>query len=782
MNSSSEQLVSQIEKQISSYFGNRSFFACIYGSYANGKKNEDSDIDILIATSYYSQEDLAIFKEMILEFHKTHKLKIDNEVPYENKLLINYKDFDDATNLKGFIKKGNTIVIPAVVKGEEFLGSREVKLRLALNALTSPHIMFGNDPDMYAKLKENAEKNITKLSISKQNSNTYGVADLVNTLLTGDNGEEGELYLGYKNYPSVIQHLTQFLNKQMKLQKTNRLKSETSLAKTKKKEKVLIGVAWPYVNGNLHVGHVAGYLLPADISARFFRLIDSEVLMVSGSDCFGTPITVEADKKSVSPEEIVEIYHKRNLQLFSDLSLSFDLYTKTATENHRKITQDFLKAFWDKGLLEIKSDPQYYSPSANKFLPDRYVEGTCPNCGYKESRSDQCDNCGSLLDQNLIDPISKVDKSKVILKNTQHLFISWDKLQPQIEEYVKSRKDWRKWVKTETMKWLKQGLKARAVTRDLDWGVEVPEEIAKHLENSESKRIYVWFDAVIGYFSASVEWADKNKNDWKTYWYDKDVKHYYFMGKDNLVFHTIFWPGQLMTYDSELHLPDYPAINQYLNLEGAKFSKSRGVVIDTGEFIEKYGSDALRFYLTTIMPENADTNFVWDDFFRKNNDILVGHLGNYIHRTLSLYKDQSVGTDISPEVIIKSELALKNSIKYLRKSEFKNYYLEIESLAKFTNGYFNQSQPWVTKKIDASKFKKDASDLIILTYVIACLLEPITPLAIQKYFECVGINENLLWKNQGNLKTFLKDQLANMKINTLTPLFTKFDPIVPDND
>lgn len=778
MTYSSGYLVSKLSKEISSYFGNRSFFACIYGSYASGESSEHSDIDVLIATEAYSQEDLTVVKEIVLGFHITHKLYIDNEVSYDNKLLISYKDLNDAANLKGFIKKGNTITIPQVVKEKKFLESKKIKLRLALNALTSPHIMFGNDERMYAKLKEKAEKNITWLSISKQKSDTYEVDELVNALLTGDSGEEGELYLGYKNYPSVVQHLTQFLSKQTKLNQTNISSSKLS---TKNKDKIFIGVAWPYVNGNLHVGHVAGYLLPADISARFFRLIDSEVLMVSGSDCFGTPITVEADKKNVPPEDIVEVYHKRNLDLFAKLSLSFDLYTKTATDNHKKITQDFLKAFWHKGLIEIKSNPQYYSPVANKFLPDRYVEGTCPNCGYKESRSDQCDGCGSLLDQNLIDPISKVDKSKVILKNTQHLFICWEKLQPQLEVYAKSRKGWRKWVKKETIKWLKKGLKSRAVTRDLDWGVEIPEEIAKHLENSESKRIYVWFDAVIGYLSASVEWADKNNNDWKAYWYNKDVKHYYFMGKDNLVFHTIFWPGQLIAYDQQLHLPDYPAINQYLNLEGSKFSKSRGVIIDTSDFISKFGSDALRFYLTTIMPENADTNFVWEDFFKKNNDILVGHFGNYIHRTLSLYKDQPIDTDISQEVITKIEQALKNSIKYLRKSEFKNYYVEIESLAKFANGYFNQSQPWASKKSDLEKFKKDGAGLMILTYVIACLLEPITPIAIQKYFKSVGVNENLLWKNQGNLKTFLKEQILRIKINAFAPLFPKFDPIVLNN-
>lgn len=530
------------------------------------------------------------------------------------------------------------------------------------------------------------------------------------------------------------------------------------------KKHIFIGVAWPYVNGDLHVGHVAGYLLPADITARFFRLKGNEVLMASGSDCFGTPITVEADKRGVAPGEVVEEYHARNVALFESLGLTFDVYTKTTTDNHKKITQDFLLKFWEQDLLEIDIQKQYFSETLNRFLPDRYVEGTCPHCGYEGARSDQCDNCGRLLDQDLKNAVSKIDKKPVALKETQHLFIKWDKLQDQIKDYVdESSANWRDWVKGETYKWLNMGLAKRAVTRDLDWGVEIPEKIAKDFPGYESKRIYVWFDAVIGYYSASVEW-DVEK--YKDYWNNPESSHYYFMGKDNLVFHTIFWPGQLMVYDQSLHLPDYPMINQYLTLEGQKFSKSRGVVVDTREFIEKFGSDSLRFYLTTIMPENSDSSFTWEDFYKKNNDLLVGHIGNYIHRTLSLFKDHKIDNEISPEVIEKIKQAYIKSVEFLEKSQFKNYLEEISKLAEFSNGYFNQLKPW--------EDKKGSGDLCILTYALASLMEPITPIASNKYFEMVGIRRNKFWMHAENMDVYLNSIIKKIKIKNPSPLFTKF--------
>ncbi len=538
---------------------------------------------------------------------------------------------------------------------------------------------------------------------------------------------------------------------------------------------IVIAVAWPYVNGDLHIGHVAGYLLPADITARFFRATGKEVLMVSGSDCFGTPITVEADKKGTTPEKIVEIYHARNVELFKHLGLTYDLYTKTDTPNHRRITQEFLLAFFKKNLLTVKSQEQYYSEKEHKFLPDRYVEGTCPHCGFTNARSDQCDNCGKLLDQNLIDPRSKFTKEKVVLKETKHLFIEWNKVEPEIKKYVDLAEGWRPWVLAETKRWLEGGLKPRAVTRDIDWGVEIPEEITKILPDAANKRIYVWFDAVIGYYSASVEWAEKSGKDFVPFW-TEPAKHYYFMGKDNLVFHTIFWPGQLLTFNPKLKLPDMPAINQYLTLGEQKFSKSRGVVVDTAEFIKKYGADSLRFYLTTVMPENADSQFTWEDFYLKNNTLLVDQIGNYFNRTLTIYKDiENVSSDVSGNVLEKVTEAFAKSSEHLTKSEFKNYLEVILDLTRFANNYFSESAPWKLKKEDVKEFVQKSGDFVLLAYAIGLLLYPITPFAVGELLKTLGLTGEVKWPSTEDTPKFFRSALQSVKIVDPHPLFRKFE-------
>jgi methionyl-tRNA synthetase len=509
-------------------------------------------------------------------------------------------------------------------------------------------------------------------------------------------------------------------------------------------KKIFIGVAWPYVNGDLHIGHLAGYLLPADICARFHKLAGNDVLMISGSDCFGTPITLEADKKGVSPAEIVDEYHTKDEDLFLNvLNLSYSLYTKTDNPTHKRITQELFLRMLEKDLIFIDTSLQYFSPSKNRFLPDRYVIGTCPFCGATETRSDQCDTCGKLISTGeLKDPISNIEKTPVTIKETEHYFINWPKLDTFLTDYVhKTSSSWKDWVRTETLGWLNEGLKPRAITRDIDWGVELPvDQIPqnKSLKDFTNKRFYVWFDAVTGYLSGSILWAEQNNDadSWKPFWYG-DCYHYYFMGKDNLAFHTLFWPGQLHGYDENIHLPDLPSINNYLNLQGKKFSKSRGISIDSREFVEKYGNDSARFYLTLIMPENKDSSFEWKDFEEKNNGVLVGNIGNFIHRVLSLAygadfeKLQKIDLDVSVEQKV---LATYNSCySHLEACNYKAYLEELIALSGYGNKLVDSCELWALKNKDPDQFLVHLHYILFVALSLGYLLEPVVPHAIQEF-------------------------------------------------
>jgi len=538
------------------------------------------------------------------------------------------------------------------------------------------------------------------------------------------------------------------------------------MARLKQKpDKVFIGVAWPYVNGNLHIGHLAGYLLPADISARFHKLMGRKVLMVSGSDCFGTPITIEADKRHVSPKVIVDEYHTKDIDLLTNiLGLSYDLYTKTDHPNHILVVQDIFLKLLEKDYIFANTSEQYYSTSEEKFLPDRYVIGVCGFCGFKDSRSDQCDNCGKLLSQNdLIDPHSSLSNEPVILKETEHYFLDWAKIQPELEKYVKtSSPNWKDWVAMETKGWLKEGLRPRAITRDMDWGVPLPKDqipAEKLIKQIGNKRLYVWFDAVIGYLSASILWAEENKKKWEDFWYGDNVKHYYFMGKDNLIFHTLFWPGKLMIYDDKLHIPDVVSINMFLNLEGKQFSKSRGVVIDTKKIVEDFGNDAVRFYLTLIMPETKDSSFSWSDFEVKNNSILVANLGNFIHRTLSIAYSadadiKQISTlKIDKEVQKHIKETFKLSIQHLENCEFRFYLDDIVKLSAFGNKFFDDKKVWELKKTDTQGFYDALNQLLHIIVNLGYLMQPLVPEASSRLLEALNLDQSIetttaVWKKK----------------------------------
>lgn len=536
-------------------------------------------------------------------------------------------------------------------------------------------------------------------------------------------------------------------------------------------KRIFIGVAWPYVNGDLHIGHVAGYLLPADILARYSRLKGYKVLMVSGSDCFGTPISFEAEKLGVTPQLIVKKYHPRNKKIFKNLGISFDIYFKTYHPFHQKIVQKFILAFYQQGLLFIQKHLQYFDPQTNRFLPDRYVEGICPYCQFQGARGDQCENCGSLIDQNLLNPVNRLTKQPVILKETESLYIDWSKIQKNIERYVKSRGyKWRKWIFQETMTWLKNGLTPRAVSRDLNWGVKFPPEIIRQWPNLKNKRIYVWFDAVIGYFSASLYWSFKNKQKWQDFWYQQSY-HYYFMGKDNLIFHTIFWPGQLMIFDSRLHLPDFPLINHYLNLEGQKFSKSRGIIIEINDFVKNFGADSLRFYMWKIMPQNKDTSFSWNDYFQTHNDILVGKVGNFIHRLLVLYYRQKISRP--KKNILKKSLSYLNKFgNLIEKGDFVKAYDQFLKFTLWANQFIDQQKPWNFKN-NFQKFSQLGGDLLTLAVSLLISLYPICPFSVEKYFRMLNIKKVFWPKNEIEFYKLIEQIKLNHRAKIV---FAKLNP------
>jgi len=404
-------------------------------------------------------------------------------------------------------------------------------------------------------------------------------------------------------------------------------------------ELIHVSVAWPYANGDMHAGHLAGCYIPADIFARYHRLKGNTVLMVSGSDTHGTPISVEADKRGISARALFEQYHARFLTTQRDLGISYDLFTHTDTENHHRVAQDIFLKLLDGGYLYQETQQQFYSESEKRFLPDRYIEGECPICHYTEARGDQCDNCGNVLNAiELINPRSKTDGSSPIIRDTDHYFIDLAKFIPALKDYLADKDYWREAVINEARSKV-DDLRGRPMTRDIDWGIAVPLDDPAWRD----KRIYVWFEAVMGYLTASIEWAQNQQDPeaWKNWWYNPNAKIYNFIGKDNIFFHTVLWQAELLAMhgiysetDQQLTLPhDVPA-NQYLNLEGKQFSKSRDWYISAPDLLERYDPDAIRYYLTAIAPESKDADWDWAGFVARNNNELLAKWGNLVNRVL----------------------------------------------------------------------------------------------------------------------------------------------------
>ncbi|MBU0975219.1 MAG: methionine--tRNA ligase [Patescibacteria group bacterium] len=569
--------------------------------------------------------------------------------------------------------------------------------------------------------------------------------------------------------------------------------------------KVLIAIAWPYVNGDLHVGHLAGYLLPADIFARFQRLLGRDVLMVSGSDCYGTPITVQADKERVTPSEIVEKYHKLDLALFRQYALSYNLYTKTATANHKEIAQELFLELLKNGVIKKGVMQQYYSVEDKKFFPDRYVEGMCPHCKAKDQRSDQCEACGRWLeDGELINPASKLTGSKVVLKDTEHYFLSFKSVGKELEEFVTARKDeWKKWVWAETQGWLKEGLRDRAITRDLDWGIDLPiEEIKKfpkekQLEDFEGKKIYVWLEAVMGYLSGAIEWSrrvsgdikddisevifnkyEKQSRSWRDFWLNKKAEHYYFMGQDNLVFHTLLWPAMLIGSKRGYTLPKNVVVNKFMNYEGKKFSKSRNWTIDSKKIAEIYGVDPVRYYMASNLPENKEANFTWDSFISSVNNELVGNLGNFIHRVLTFveknFRSEVPEGELSNEVRFEIRDTLSDSGELIQKVRLVEGLSRIMKFVAFANRYFDKEAVWKVVKDDRKKAGEILYNCLQIIQALSVLLYPYMPDSSIRLANMLQIPEAKVETGKNNWR--YREIKPGHKIGKIEVIYKKLDP------
>jgi methionyl-tRNA synthetase len=547
-------------------------------------------------------------------------------------------------------------------------------------------------------------------------------------------------------------------------------------------EHILVCVAWPYAKSSTHVGQIVGAYLPADTFARYHRLAGNHVLMVSGSDEHGTPILVDSERLGISPREFVARYHREICEVWDKLGMSWDLYTETGTANHYRITQDFFLTLHDKGYIYKDTMLSPYCPTDRRFLPDRYTEGTCPFCAYTSARGDQCDNCGHTLDPvDLINARCRLCDSKTSqleMRQTDHFFLDLPKLQEELQLWLSEGKEhWRTNTLNFAMNWLKEGLRARAITRDLDWGVPIP------LEGYENKRIYVWFDAVIGYFSASVEWAEKQGTPeaWKSWWIpgqaDPPARSYYFIGKDNIPFHAIIWPAMLLGYGNRLLPYDVPA-NEFMTMSGAKASSSRGNVIWTRDVLDLYSPDTLRYYLSATAPEGRDTDFTFDELIRRNNDELVANYGNVVHRSLTFLQSKFNGEVPQPEPLRDSDramlaeiaLAFEQVSQAIEACHMKDGLNAALSLARSANRYFDELAPWKQIKIDRAAA---GTTLYVMLQVISglhILFCPYLPFSSQKLHAYLGF-EGEVDKESWTLR----EVPAGKKLPAPAPLFPKLE-------
>ncbi len=538
---------------------------------------------------------------------------------------------------------------------------------------------------------------------------------------------------------------------------------------------VLVAVAWPYASGSRHIGHLAGAYLPADIFARYHRHAGNRVLMVSGSDVHGTPITVRADEEGVPPQEIVDRYHAEFLDEWDRLSMSWDLFTTTGTPNHHAVTQDLFLRLLEKGYIDKRTSEQMFDPQVERFLPDRYIEGQCPHCDYPDARGDQCDNCGRTLDPtDLINPRSKLSGATPETRPTEHFYLRLSDFQQRLGDWLRSRRGWRKHVLNFSLGWIEEGLQDRAITRDIDWGVDIPVD-----DLGPGKKIYVWFDAVIGYLSAAKEWAKIHGNPgaWKDWWHNEHAEHVYFIGKDNIPFHTIIWPAMLMGYGG-LQLPTNVPANQYVTFKGGKASASRGVGLTIGEALDRYEPDALRYALAANLPEQNDTDMSEDEIARRINDELVATWGNLVNRVLSLTHKNFAGSIPAPGSLDDQDLrllgtvdaALETASDQLEKVELRAALRTAMDAAQEINVYLNSTEPWKTAKTDPERTATTLFVALSAINGVKVAMAPYLPVSSQRVHEMLGHKgavEDHLWNRE--------DLEPGTPLGEVVPLFKKID-------
>lgn len=510
---------------------------------------------------------------------------------------------------------------------------------------------------------------------------------------------------------------------------------------SEKNKRYLVTAALPYANGPIHIGHLAGNFLPADIFARYLRLKGEDVVFISGSDEHGIPVTIKARNEGITTQEFVDKYHKLNKEDLENFGISFDIFSRTSSENHKKMASEFFKKLYDEGLLTCKESEQYYDEQEKQFLADRYIRGKCPKCGYEDAYGDQCEKCGITLTPNeLIDPYSYISNNKPVLKKTKHWYLPLEKYQDWLKKWIlEDHKEWKNNVYGQCKSWLDEGLKERPVTRDLDWGVKLP------LENTEGKVLYVWFDAPIGYISFTKELLGEK---YKDYWCDKNTKLIHFIGKDNIVFHCLIFPVMLKMYGNYI-LPDNIPANEFMNLEGDKISTSRNHAVWLHDYLQQYKDkqDVLRYVLTVNMPENKDSDFTWEDFKNKNNNELVATFGNFVNRTLVMINKYFNGELSNNNTKNFKDIKILDSInnlidevsKNIENYHFKDAINRWMEIARIGNKYLTEEEPW--KKFKENK-KRTEEILVVclkIIYKLSITGEPFLPFTSNKLFKILNI-------------------------------------------